>query len=100
MKKIVYDEQTILNAQKNVNMCNDNILEALKNIENELLNLDKTVNTPKMNKSLPTMCAYINKKVNYVSNSRESFNRKFNIINNEYHDYLLDINRMVGGNND
>ena len=100
MGKIVYKEETLLEAKSSVEKSNSEILDTLGKIYNELENMSKTLSTPKTQQIVPQYAEYVNKKITYVSKMKENYNNVFDTINNEYHNYSNTVNTMVGGNHD
>ena len=100
MGLIVYDDKTLLDAKNKVDTCNTNILEALEKIYNEFDSISSTLSTPKSIKSMPDIVMSLKSDVDFVKNSRDNYNRMFDTISNEYHDYYETVNRMVGGKNE
>ena len=100
MGLIVYDEKTILDAKNRIDTCNGQILEALEKLHNEFENMSVTLNTPKSSKSMPQLIDFYNKKITFVRNSKDNYNKMFNNIIADYHNYSDTVKQMVGGNND
>ena len=100
MGKIVYNEETLLEAKESVERSNSEILEALEKIYRELDNMGQTLSTPKTSKVMPNYIDYVNKKITYVRKLKDNYNNMFNVINNEYHNYSNNVESMVGGKND
>lgn len=99
MGLIIYDERTIIDAKNRIDTCNDQILNALVKIHTEFDNMGTTLSTPKSSEAISNFVDYYNKKVNFIRNSKENYNRMFDTINSEYHDYTNTIKEMVGGDN-
>lgn len=100
MNKIMYNGQTILEAKKNIDICNNSILEALKNIDKELLNINQVVNTPKINQAKELFTEFYKEKIQYVEQKRTYYNNILDTINTDYQDYLISVNKMVGDQDD
>ena len=100
MNKIMYNGSSILEAKTSVELYNNNILEALKNIEKELDNINQVVNTPKINQAKELFSDFYKEKISYVEQKKNYYNKIFDTINHDYQDYLTSINKMVGEEND
>ena len=100
MGLILYDDKTIIDAKNKVDTCNEEILDALEKINNEIINMKTTLNTPKSSKNMLEFINYYNQKIAYVRNSKARYNNMFDTISREYNNYLHNIKEMVGGNHD
>jgi len=100
MNKTIYNEHSMQEAKKNVEICNSNILEALKNIDNELSTINQVISTPKMNQAKELLTDFYNKKISFVDQKRNYYNNIFNTIITDYHDYIIGIDKIVGDQND
>ena len=100
MGKILYNEKTVLDFKSTMERCNSEIIDAIGKIQNELITIDKTLNTPNANKVIASCQEQVNNDLNYVRNMRESYNNALNNINNEYHNYLDSVHKTVGDNSD
>ena len=69
-------------------------------INNEVLNLESTISTPKSSKVIASYADYYNNMVRQVTTKRDNYNKMLNDINTVYSEYFNNIKEMVGGNND
>lgn len=99
MGKILYSEQTILDAKSVVDSCNTAIINAMTKIETELDTMRQVLDTPNANKGVALYDEYVNQKLRYIKMMKDNYNDTFNIINNEYHLYSDIVKETVGGNN-
>lgn len=100
MGLIVYDGKTVLDAKNCIDTCNEQILNSLEKINNEFLNMNSTLNTPKSNKSMPTIIEKTKSNIEFVRNNKDNYNQMLDTINNEYNDYMESVKKMVGVQND
>ena len=100
MGQIVYDEKTLLDAINKIDGCNEKLLDALEKIDIEFNNMGQILSTPKSNKAIPEFINYIDDKIVFVQNNKEKYNKMFNTINGEYHNYSDFVNRMVSDINE
>ena len=63
MGKIIYNEETLLDAKNRIDSCNDQILSALEKINLEFINMDETLSTPKSSKAMPIFVDYYHNKI-------------------------------------
>ena len=61
--------------------------------------METTLSTPKSKEAIANFVDYYNKKVNFIRNSKENYNRMFNTINSEYQEYTNTVKKMVGDSN-
>ena len=99
MSIVAYNEESVSNLKNSFNNCSTEINSSLVNICRELSGLEAILNTPKLSKTVPSVVSYYNKKINHLQRYVASFNKDFDTIINEYHDFNIEVNRMVGGNN-
>lgn len=98
---IKYDANTIIEAQKKIDIYNEQILETLKTIYHETETISNILDTPKSNKNIAEFLEYLNSRITYVGNSKASLNTKLTTIETIYkEDYLKAVSDMVGGNNE
>ena len=100
MNKIIYNEQSVEEAKKNVEICNNNIIEALKNIDKELSTINQVISTPKINKTKELLTDFYSKKISFIEQERNYYNNIFNTIITDYHEYVLGVDKIVGDQND
>ena len=99
MGTILYDDKTILEAKRHIDMFNTEIIEAMSKIDSELIHMGETLNTPNSNKTMEIYKDLSTKKLKYVRNMKDNCNNILNTISVEYSNYSSVINRMVGGSN-
>ena len=97
MGLVRYDINTIDDARSTIDICNSNIEDALRKINNELLNIESTLSTPKSSKTINSYTEYYDRKIKYLMDNRESYNKLLSDISDDYKEYLSTINEMVGG---
>ena len=99
MGKIIYNEKTVLDAKNGMERCNTSIIDAVEKIGNELMTMERTLNTPNSKKYIALYQDQVNTELNYLKNRRDSYNTMFNIIGGEYHNYADKVESTVGDNN-
>ena len=97
MGQIIYDEKTMLNFKNTIEKCNSEIIDAIEKIQNELITMDKTLNTPKANKTMSFFKEQVSKDLNYVKNKKESYRSSLGAINSAYHIYSNSVQKSIGG---
>ena len=96
MGLIKYDGKTLINAKNTIEICNCNILDSLKKINIELLNMEMTMSTPKSKGAISMYNSYYDNKIKYVSNNKDKYNQLLTDINNNYIEYMNTIKETVG----
>ena len=96
---IKYDGTTLLDTKGRIDICNEQMINALEIISEEFNNMNSVVSTPKFNSILPTFLDYYNEKLNFMRNSRDNFNMMIDTISTNYNEYLNAVEEMVGESN-
>lgn len=99
MGLIKYNEESVLDTKNRVDICNEQMIDALEIIMTEFNNMSSTVDTPKSNQAFSQIMDYYNEKLEFMRNSRDNFNKIFDTITTNYDDYLNNVKEMVGGKN-
>ncbi len=98
MGKLIYDEISVTDFKNTVNECNNEMLNAIKNISNEVENIEETLKTPKSVITTSSYNEYFKSKVKYLNSTTSGFDTLFNDIINTYQDKFNMDKAMVGGN--
>lgn len=92
-----YDEIVVTDFKKVMNECNSDMLEAVKNISNEVDNIEETLKTPKSVLTTSTYNDYFKSKVDYLNRYTNGFNNLFDDMISIYQNSYDGIDKMVGG---
>ena len=98
MVKLVYDENSVLDAKNNFKTYSENIIEALNNINNEYQSIDNILNTPKSQKGVPVYLDYFKNNITYLSENINNFDTLYDALEKEYKEHVESVRKMVGSN--
>lgn len=96
MVKVIYDPNSVTNAKNSFKLYNETILDSLDNINNELLNIDRILNTPASNKGIPEYLQEYNGQINFITQAKEGFDSLFDAVQLEYEKEVEMTRKMVG----
>ena len=98
MVKLLYDENSVLDAQNKLNKYNANIIGSLEKINLELEEYNKILNTPKANEEIPKYIEEFKNELTYLNETKDNFDTTFKEANIEYREHIEQVRRMVGSN--
>ena len=98
MVKLLYDENSVLDAQNKLNKYNANIIESLEKINLELEEYNKILNTPKANEEIPKYIEEFKNELTYLNETKDNFDTTFKEANIEYREHIEQVRGMVGSN--
>ena len=96
-KNIEYSIADIEELKKKFDKNNSQILEKLKILEKEYLNIDDVLNTPNSNKIMPELYNIIKKYDSIVTNQGVYFDSVFKTTIDEYSKFVNDLSNTIEG---
>lgn len=96
MVKLLYEENSVLDAKDKLNKYNANIIESIEKINLELEAIDKVLNTPKSNQEIPKYIEEFKNELSYLNEKKDDFDSVITLANQEYHDHIEAVRKMVG----
>lgn len=98
MGKLIYDEISVTDFKNVVNECNNEMLNAVRNISKEVENIEETLKTPKSVITTSSYNEYFKNKISYLDSTTNGFNNLFSDIIDTYQAKFNMDKTMVGGN--
>ena len=93
---VYYDYEEMSDFLKKYDICSEEIIKAMKEIDYEFENINSILETPKSKSEMPKIIEFMHEEIMKMQEEKKEYIDKINFGINTYHEVINQIKMIVG----